>query len=91
MIEEYDALVIACAQLGEVPFRYCRTVNDDLPCRRIIVCWESRIEIVRFLNENYSFGEIQRVLASPTKSRVETIIELIEKAKKAKEEEGKHS
>jgi len=89
MIEEHDALVIRCPQLGgEVLFRYCRTVNEELPCRRIILCWEFRIEISKFLYEHYSYEQIQRALAPPTKSRVETIIELIEKAKKIKEEEG---
>jgi len=85
MIEEYDALIIRCPQLGgEVPFRYCRTVNEDLPCRRIMVCWEFRIEISKFLSDHYSIEQIQRALAPPTKTRIETILELIEMAKKIK-------
>jgi len=88
MIEEYDAFILRCPQLGgEVPFQYCRTVNEDLPCRKIIICWEFRIEIGKFLNENYSIDEIQRALAPPSKTRIETILELIEKVKKIKEEE----
>jgi len=87
MIEEHDALIIRCPRLGgEVPFQYCRTVSDDLPCRKIIICWEFRIEIGKFLNEHYSIDEIQRALAPPSKTRIETLIELIEKAKKIKEE-----
>jgi hypothetical protein len=87
MIEEHDALIIRCPMLGgEVPFQYCRTVNEDLPCRKIIVCWEFRIEVGKFLNEHYAIDEIQRALAPPTKTRLDTILELIEKAKKIKEE-----
>jgi hypothetical protein len=87
MTEEYDTLVIRCPQLGgEVPFHYCRTVNEDLPCRRIIICWEFRIEISKFLGGHYSIEQIQRALAPPTKTRIETIIELIEKAKKIRKE-----
>jgi len=87
MIEEHDALIIRCPQLGgEVPFRYCRIVNEDLPCRRIMVCWEFKIEISKFLGEHYSVEQIQYALTPPTKTRIETIIELIEKAKKIKEE-----
>ena len=83
MIEEHDALIIRCPQLGgEVPFHYCRTVNEDLPCRKITLCWEFRIEITKFLNENYTIDQIQRALAPPTKSRLETILEFVEKAKK---------
>jgi hypothetical protein len=88
MIEAHDALIIRCPQLGgEVPFRYCRTVNEDLPCRKIIICWEFRMEILKFLSEHYSVDQIQRALAPPTKTRIETILELIEKAKKVKEEQ----
>jgi hypothetical protein len=86
MIEEHDALMIRCPMLGgEVPFEYCRTVNEDLPCRKIIVCWEFRIEIGKFLSEHYPLDQIQRALAPPTKTRLDTILELIEMAKKIKE------
>jgi hypothetical protein len=89
MIEEHDHLIIRCPLLGgEVPFRYCRIVSEDLPCRRIILCWEFRLEITKFLAEHYSIDQIQRALSLPTQSRVETIVELIEKAKKIKEEGG---
>ena len=52
-----------------------------------MVCWEFRIEISKFLGENYSFEQIERTFAPPTKTRIETILELIEKAKKIKEED----
>jgi len=88
MIEEYDTFVIRCPQLGgEVPFHYCRTVNEELPCQKIIICWEFRIEIGIFLNENFSLDQIQRALVPPNQTRIETILELIEKAKKVKEED----
>lgn len=87
MIEEFDNLFIRCPQLGgEVPFKYCRTLQDSLPCRRIIICWEFRIEIGKFLNENYSMDEIKKALSSPPKTRIETIVEMIERAKRIKEE-----
>jgi len=88
MIEKYDDLIIYCPQLGgEIPFRYCRTVNESLPCRKIIVCWEFKIEISNFLGEHYSMDQVQRALTPPTKTRIDTILELIEKAKKIKEGE----
>ena len=89
MIEEHDSLRIYCSQLGgEIPFRYCRTVNERLPCRRILICWEFRVEIARFLHEHYSFDQIGRALAPPPKTRIETLLEVIEKAKRMKEEGG---
>ncbi len=40
------------------------------------------------MNENYSIDEIRKAFSSPTKSRIETIVELIEKAKRLKEEKA---
>jgi hypothetical protein len=88
MIEQHDALIIRCPMLGgEVPFQYCRTLNEELPCRKIIVCWEFRIGISKFLGEHYSMEQIQQAFSPPTKTRIETILELIEAAKRLKEEE----
>jgi len=86
MFEEYDALMIRCPQLGgEVPFRYCRAVNEDLPCRRVMVCWQFRIEISKFLSEHYSMDQLQCALTPPAKTRLDTILEVIEEAKKINE------
>lgn len=88
MIEEHDALTIYCPQLGgEIPFRYCRTVNENLPCRKIIVCWEFRIGISEFLGKYYRIDQIERALAPSTKTRLDTILELIEQAKSKKQEQ----
>ena len=85
MIEIHDELTIHCIQLGgEVPFRYCRTVSENLPCRRIIPCWEFRMDIISFLNEHYSSPDLQIVFSPPARTRIETILELIEQAKKTK-------
>ncbi|MGQ9508692.1 MAG: hypothetical protein ACUVTN_04750 [Thermodesulfobacteriota bacterium] len=87
MIEEHDDLLIRCPMLGgDVPFWYCRTVNENLPCRKIIICWEFRLEIGKFLREHYSLDQIERAFSPPTKSRLETILELVERAKKIREE-----
>lgn len=88
-MEEYDDSIIYCPQLGgEIPFRYCRTVNENLPCRKIVVCWEFKIDIPRFLGDHYSIGQVQCALAPPAKTRLDTILELIEKAKKINAEGG---
>ena len=90
MIEDHDVRTIYCIQLGgQIPFRYCRTVSYGLPCRKIVVCWEFRLEVARFLNENYSLEQIEQALTPPDRTKMETILELIEKAKKEKaKEEG---
>jgi hypothetical protein len=52
----------------------------------MMVCWEFRIDISKYLGDHYSMDQIQRPLETPTKTKIETILELIEKAKKIKEE-----
>ena len=85
MIDINDSLTMYCSQLGgEIPFRYCRTVNDTLPCIRIIPCWEFRTNIVQFLNDHFSVDELQRFLAPPAKTKIETLLDIIEKAKNTK-------
>ena len=85
MSEAYDTLITYCPQLGgEVPFRYCRTLQEDLPCKKLMVCWEFRIEIAKFLRDHYSHDQVQQALWPSEKSRIETIVELIEQAKKSK-------
>ena len=69
-----DALELRCPQLGgEVPFRYCRTMNDELPCARLEQCWHGRVAVEAFLQEHYSEAELQ---ASATgRGRMETIFD----------------
>jgi hypothetical protein len=52
----------------------------------MMVCWEFRIEISKFLSEHYSADQIQCALTPSAKTRLDTILELTEKAKQKKEE-----
>jgi len=45
------------------------------------------MEIGKFLAEHYTIDQIQRALAPPTMTRIETILDLVEKAKMLKKEE----
>jgi hypothetical protein len=84
LIEKHDDKPIRCPRLGdEVNFRYCRIMNDRLPCGRIVGCWQTRIDIDQFLRDHYSGEELDRALAPP-KPKMETLVELIERAKKVK-------
>jgi len=84
--EQHDDKPIRCPRLGgEVNFKYCRTMNDRLPCRLIAGCWQTQIDIDTFLRDHYSPEELDRIFAPP-KPKVETLLELIEKSKKVKTE-----
>lgn len=82
-IDKYDSLEIRCRLLGhQVPFQYCRSSNQDLPCRKIMDCWWERVEIEPYLRDNFTPEELNRSVFAESKTKIVSLIELIEKAKK---------
>ena len=82
MIEQYDNLECRCRILGHtVPFKYCRTVQDRLPCSKIMDCWFRRIPVQDFIKNNYSEEEIKQILGQPH-SKMESLMNMIERIKK---------
>ena len=71
---------IYCSQLGMlIEFSYCTSMNDGLPCRNIIGCWKERTDIIVFLKEKFADEELRKIFSGPPKSRVDRIIESIDK------------
>ena len=88
MIEAYDENTIRCPRVGGfVNFKFCRSENHMLPCRFVVGCWHERMDINRFLEKNYSKEEMDRIFCQP-KPKIESLIGMIENAKKVKEEDG---
>ena len=79
----YDSLQIRCPRLGgEVTFGYCRIEGGELPCLRIIACWQCCIPIAEYLRETLSPDQLERFAKQNPKERIATLVELIEAAKK---------
>jgi len=75
-----------CPMLGgPVHFGYCRTVNDRLPCARVLECWIQTLPLVEFLKTNYTPDEIQRALSTKPKGRLDRMMEAVENAGRAGE------
>ena len=86
VIEEHDDKWLRCPRVGgEVNFRFCRSENNMLPCRWIIGCWQAQIDINMFLEDHYSEKELGQVF-TPPKPKIESLMGLVEKAKKTKNE-----
>ena len=82
-LNEHDTRTIYCRQLGcVIPFKYCRTMNQKLPCRSIADCWHEYIEIVPFLEENYSPEQLAIILTPRRTDKATRLVELAEKARK---------
>lgn len=73
-----------CKMLGhKVPFTYCRSMKEGLPCGKILDCWFEVIPVEVYVETHFTPEEKEKFLA-PSKPKVATLIELIEKAQKNK-------
>jgi hypothetical protein len=71
---------IYCNQLGMlVEFSYCTSLNEGLPCRTIIGCWQERNDIIAFLRDTFTEAELRKIFSGLPKSRLDRIIESIQK------------
>ena len=83
MIDVYDHLEIRCPRLGgQVTFAYCRVEGVELPCMRIVACWQSSLPIAEYLRDRLAPDQLERFTEQKPKERIVTLVELIEAAKK---------
>lgn len=79
-----DDCQIRCPRLGhQISFPYCLSENDGLPCSRTIDCWDDYFEVEEFLRKRLSLDEWEKAFKTPPKPKMISLIELIERAKKA--------
>ncbi|OKY75907.1 MAG: hypothetical protein BM485_06125 [Desulfobulbaceae bacterium DB1] len=82
MRDQYDKKEGYCRMLGHVlPFHYCRTMNEGLPCGKILDCWFARLPIREFVDTHYSDEERERIF-QPPKAKMVSLVEIIENARK---------
>jgi len=85
MIDEYDDLERRCPQLGgPVPFKYCRTMNEKLPCRRVIECWGIKFDAPEWLSKNYTPEQVEQAFTPDTRTRIDKILEIAHEARSKK-------
>jgi hypothetical protein len=86
-MDQYDDKTIRCPRVGgEVNFRFCRFENNMLPCRWIVGCWEMRVDMNKFMTDHYSKEEMDLIF-TPPKPKIESLLNLVEDAKKVKQED----
>ena len=84
-MEKYEDLEIRCPKLGgQVTFNYCLQERGDLPCPRVITCWETFFPVEPYLKEKLTTEEWGRCFNHPSKDKISTIFEIVEAAKKRK-------
>jgi len=86
--DAYDDMEMwRCRQLGgPVTFKYCRVMNEGLPCPRLPGCWGARIDLIEYLEANFAVEEMEKVFGSESKTRLARIIETINRVREEKGE-----
>jgi hypothetical protein len=90
-INIHDAREIRCPKLGhELTFAYCRREGGDLPCLRIIRCWESFFPAGNFLRETMDAAAWDAFCRQSSPDKMTTLLDLIERAKARRQADGSH-
>lgn len=79
----FEEIEIRCPRLGgPVTFGYCVIEAIDRPCARSITCWSDQFEVESFLRKKLGDEIFQLTFNTPQKTKLDSILELIDKAKK---------
>ncbi len=82
-MKKYEGLEIRCPRLGgEVTFAYCLQERGDLPCQRVITCWQAYFPVETYLREKLTADEWGRCFNELPKDRVSVIFDAVEAARK---------
>lgn len=77
--------MIRCPRLGhQITFSYCRSENTGLPCFKTLDCWFDRFLVEEYLRKELKPEEWNRIFERPPKTKVLSLMELIEETKKSK-------
>jgi len=80
----YEEKEIRCPKLGhQVSFEYCRVEQHDRPCSRALICWSVHFDVEALFREILTPEEFERCFSQPPPSKIVTLVELIERARKA--------
>ena len=85
MKTQHDLKLMRCPKLGdEMMFGYCVQESGDLPCARIIRCWQAAFDVEAVLKELLTTRQWKLFACDQPKDKVISLIELIETAKAKK-------
>jgi hypothetical protein len=78
-----DQPILRCPRLGgEVTFGYCWSEGGDLPCQRILNCWQPFFPVEKYLREKLTPQQWERCFDRKPKEKICTLIELVEQAQR---------
>jgi hypothetical protein len=83
MKTEHDSKLTRCPKLGdEMTFAYCLREAGDLPCARIMACWQAAFDVAAVLREQMTPDQWACFAGVQPKDKVTSLMEIIERAKR---------
>ncbi|MBC8466604.1 MAG: hypothetical protein H8D55_02080 [Deltaproteobacteria bacterium] len=81
--------MIRCPRLGhQIYFSYCRIENKGLPCFKTLDCWFPHFLVEEYLRKELEPEEWEKAFTKPKTTKMVSLLELIEQAKKRTEKEA---
>jgi hypothetical protein len=91
-LDEHDQRSRRCPRLGhQVRFRYCRTQEGAALCPRVLNCWWETFEVEAFLADHLPQQEMDRLRRPPSRPKIESLLEVLEQARKRTSESADDS
>ena len=86
-MESFDRLKMRCPRLGgEVSLSYCECEGGELPCWRIIQCWQAFLPIDKYLRWKLTPEQWDRCFNQAPKTKLTSLLELVEATKRSGQE-----
>lgn len=86
----YEEKVIRCPKLGgPITFNYCKMESGARPCSRALTCWAGYFHVESHFRQILTPEEFHACFEMPPASRVTTLLELVERARKLTEPDTK--
>ncbi|MFC1835918.1 hypothetical protein ACFL2Q_14570 [Thermodesulfobacteriota bacterium] len=86
----YEEKEIRCPKLGgQVSFAYCRVEDSGRPCARCLTCWHLYFDVEAHFRETLTPKEFDQCFCKPPPTKVGTLLEMIERARKIAEEKAR--
>ncbi|MCK4533876.1 MAG: hypothetical protein KAT81_00010 [Syntrophobacterales bacterium] len=83
---KYKDLEIRCPRLGgEVTFGYCMQERGNLPCPRVITCWQTYFPVETYLKKQLTPEEWDSCFNQPPGDKIATIFDIADALKKKKQ------
>lgn len=83
-----DELWMRCPRLGgETPFTYCMVEGGDLPCPRIVACWQAFFPVEMYLRKMLSSRRWEAFTERKPREKLASLLESVEEAKRKDNEE----